>query len=136
MNIRQSSEDIVGPHLPDSSRAHFLLRLLSQRIMTSFALTSKDEKLEHGGQKLYAKCKNKKGAYEDSTIDLDTIIGNTDGKRLSPWLPTLLQFGLSAKKPEPYPCMLLLCVLASKPHILLRDIYDIWSRPSCFWGGS
>jgi hypothetical protein len=110
------------------------LTFVSPQTKTSFALTSKDENLEHDGQKLYAKCLNKKGAYEDSTLDLDNIIGNTNGKHLSPWLPTLLQFGLSAKKPEPYPCMLLLCVLASKPHILLRDIYDIWSRPSCFFG--
>jgi hypothetical protein len=110
------------------------LTYVSPQTITSFDPTSKDETLEHGGQKLYAKCLNKAGAYEDTTIDLDKFIGNIDGKHPSPWLPALLQFGLLAEKPEPYPCVLLLCALAQNRTFLLKDIYGIWSRPSCFFG--
>lgn len=45
----------------------------------SFSASSKDIRLEHG-HILHAKCENTAGNFDDSYIDLDHHIGNTDGK--------------------------------------------------------
>ena len=52
---------------------------LNTSINMSFSASSKDIRLEHG-HILHAKCENTAGNFDDSYIDLDHHIGNTDGK--------------------------------------------------------
>jgi hypothetical protein len=101
--------------------------------MTSYLLTSRDVSLADG-HVLEATCRKKDGSWVNSSLDLNTCVGNNNGKHPFPELPALLQFGLLAKKPEPFPCVLLLCVLAPKLRISTNRYLSYLVKAISFFG--